>query len=69
MSSKFGQIGPCIAELAAFKRLETFPWTYNRGIVVTTLALSFLNGKDNYKSLDEFVFRPDPITDYEVSCP
>ena len=25
--------------------------------------------KDIHKSLDEFEFRPDPTTDYRVSCP
>ena len=30
----------------------------------------FLAGnKDNHKSLDEFEFQPDPITDYGVNCP
>ena len=48
---------------------------------MTTLVLSILNGsssflqirspdkKDNYKSLDEFEFRQDPITYYGVSSP
>ena len=42
---------------------------------MTTLVPLFLNGssfilasnKDNHKSLDEFQFRPDPITDYGFS--
>ena len=44
---------------------------------MTTLVLSILNGsslffadkKDNYKSLNEFEFRQDPITYYGVSSP
>ena len=28
----------------------------------------FADKKDNYKSLDEFEFRQDSITDYGVSC-
>ena len=45
---------------------------------MTTLAPSFLNGssnfilagnKSNHKSLDEFEFRPDLITDDRVTCP
>ena len=41
-SSKFDQIGPRTAELAALERLEKSPLTYNGKNVVTTLAPSFL---------------------------
>ena len=40
-SSKFGQIGPRTAELAAFERLENSPLNYNGKNVETTLAPSF----------------------------
>ena len=39
-SSKFGQIGPRTAELAALERLES-PLTYNGRNLVNTLAPSF----------------------------
>ena len=41
-SSKFGQIGPRTAELAALGRLEKSPMTYNGRNPVNTLAPSFL---------------------------
>ena len=41
-SSKFGQIGPRTAELAALERLEKSPKTYNGRNLVNTLAPSFL---------------------------
>ena len=31
--------------------------------------LILANNEDMHKSLDEYEFRPDPITDYGVSCP
>ena len=64
-------------ELAASEYLEKFAWTYNGRNVVTTVVSSFLNvsffilagtsSQDIHTSLDEFEFRPDPITDYGVS--
>ena len=48
MSSKFGQIGPRIAELAALERLEKSPWTYNGRNLVNTLAPSFLNQSSSF---------------------
>ena len=41
-SSKFDQIRPWTAELAALERLEKSPYTYNRTNLVSTLAPSFL---------------------------
>ena len=41
-SSKFGQIGPRTAELAALGHLEKSPETYNGRNLVNTLAPSFL---------------------------
>ena len=41
-SSKFGQIGPRTAELAALERLEKSRYTYNGSNLVNTLAPSFL---------------------------
>ena len=42
MSSKFGQIRPWTAELAALERLKKSPLTYNGKDVVNSPALSFL---------------------------
>ena len=70
--SKFGQIGPRTAELAAIERLEKSPYTYNGRNLVNTLAPSFLNhfcNKDMHKRLDEFKFRPDTTKNSRVICP
>ena len=64
-SSKFDQIGPWTAELAALGRLEKSPYTYNGRNLVNTLAAFIFNGiffilarnKDMHESLDEFEFR------------
>ena len=63
MGSKFGQIRPQAAELAALGRLEKSPWNYNRRIVVTTLVHSFSDGSSSFlhiirtpKSLNKFEF-------------
>ena len=47
-SSKFDQIGPCTAELAALGRLEKSPLTYNGKNLVNTLAPSFLIGSSSF---------------------
>ena len=47
-SSKFGQIGPRTAELAALERLEKSLWTYNWRNLVNTLAPSFLIGSSSF---------------------
>ena len=44
MSSKFGQIRPWTAELAALDRLKKSSYTYNGRNVVTTQAPSFIIG-------------------------
>ena len=77
MSSKFGRIRPRTTELAALELRKKFPKTYNGEYYVITFSRLFLIGsfsylqvmKDMHKSLDEFEFRPDPTTDYGVSCP
>ena len=76
-SSKFGQIGPRTAELAALERLEKSPYTYNGRNLVNTLAPSFFESnililagnEDMHESLDEFKFRPDTDTNTRVICP
>ena len=47
-SSKFGQIGPRIAELAALERLEKSPQTFKGRNLVNTLAPSFLNQSSSF---------------------
>ena len=47
-SSKFGQIGPRTAELAALERLEKSPLTYNGRNLVNTLTPSFLIGSSSF---------------------
>ena len=47
-SSKFGQIGPRTAELAALERLEKSPSTYNGRNLVNNLAPSFLIGSSSF---------------------
>ena len=47
-SSKFDQIGPRTAELAALERPEESPWTYNGINLVNTLAPSFLNQSSSF---------------------
>ena len=64
-SSKFGQIGPRTAELAALERLENFPKTYNGRNLVNTQVLSFLIGSSSFLQvsrtcmieLDEYEFQ------------
>ena len=55
MVSKFGKIWPGSMESSAF----SFGWIF----------IILAGNKDNYKSMDEFEFLPDPITNYWVSCP
>ena len=48
MSSKFGQIRPWTAVLAALERLKKSPKTYNGRNVMTTLAPSYLIGTSSF---------------------
>ena len=47
-SSKFDQIKPWTAELAALEHLEKSPWTYNERNLVNTLAPLFLIGSSSF---------------------
>ena len=47
-SSKFGQIGPRTAELAALERLEKSQFNYNGRNLVNTLAPSFFIGSSSF---------------------
>ena len=65
MSSKFGRIRPRTMELAALERRKKFPFS----AVFDRILFILAGNEDMHKSLDEFEFRPDPTTDYGVSCP
>ena len=64
-----------MAELAPLERQERSPYTYNRRDVVTTLVPSVLVESSPFlqitrttiKSLNEFEFWQDPITDCELA--
>ena len=38
-------------------------------VVFDRILFILAGNEDMHKSLDEFEFRPDPTTDYGVSCP
>ena len=71
-SSKFSQIGPLTAELAALERLKKSPYTYNGKNGVATFFSAVLDrihfmlaGYDDiHESLDEFEIWPDPTTGF-----
>ena len=68
MSSKFGRIQPRTTELATFERRRKL--RHHIFSAVFDRILFILAGiEDMHKSLDEFELRPDPTTDYGVSCP
>ena len=77
MSSKFGQIRPRTSELAALERRKKIPIDLKWGklrhhifsAVFDQILFILAGNEDMHKSLDEFEFRPDPTTDYGVSCP
>ena len=78
MGSKFGKIWPGSTELAALECLiKNLHRLINGRNVESSLVLSFLNEsspflqvtRTHYKSMNEFEFLPDPITNYWVSGP
>ena len=76
MSSKFGRIRPRTTELAALERRKNShrplmgKLRHHIFSAVFDRILFILAGnEDMHKSLHEFEFRPDPTTDYGVSCP
>ena len=62
-SSKFGQIGPRTAELAAIERVE------NSSFIFYSVNLILAGNEDMHDSLDEFKFRPDTTANSRVICP
>ena len=75
MSSKFGQIRPCTAELAALDGLKiisiNYKWEkccdYSSAFIFDWNRFILAGNKDMHKSLNEFEFQPDPTTDYGVT--
>ena len=68
MSLNFGQIPPLTTELAALERLK------NRchhviSVDIDPIFFKLAGNKDMHNIMNEFEFRPDRTTDYEVSCP
>ena len=67
--SKFGQIGPRTAELAALERLEN-PYRLIMGKCFDhSSSFIFAGNEDVHKSLDGFKFRPDTTSNSIVICP
>ena len=77
IGSKFGKIRPGTEELAALERPVKIHIYLQRENGVTYPESAFIlrwivyqaGNKDNYKSLDEYEFWQDSITDYGVSYP
>ena len=77
MGSKICKIRQWAKNLAALERLEKSPYTYQGRNDVTGHSSALIYGwiffiladnMDNHKSLDEFEFRQDFITDYTKSA-
>ena len=73
MSLKFCRIRPRTYELAALEHMEKSPWEkscdHSSAFNFEWIYFILADKKDNYKSLNEFEFRQDPITYYGVSFP
>ena len=63
MSSKFGEIRPWTAELAALERLKK-----SHRLIMEKMTsshfLRYFSSEDMHRSLDEFEIRPDPTTGF-----
>ena len=73
MSLNFRQIGPPTMELATLESEKNpIDWGKRRHhvflAVFDRIIFILADNEDIHKSLDEFGFRPDPTTDYGVSC-
>ena len=72
MGSKFGKIGPGSTELAALECLKKISidlyWEkcceHSGAYIFERIFIILAGNKDNRKSLNEFEFMPDPITNY-----
>ena len=68
MSLNFRRIPPLTTELAALEHLK------NRchhviSVDIDLMFFKLARNKDMHNIMNEFEFRPDRTTDYEVSCP
>ena len=63
----FGQIGPLTTELTALERLNIDVSIF-LSVAIDPILFKLVGNKDMHNILDEFEFRPDPKTEYEVSC-
>ena len=76
MSSKFGQIQPWTAELAALERLKKIPidlqWNkccdHSSTLIFDWNFFILAENKNTHESLSEFEFQPDLTTYYGVTC-
>ena len=74
-SSKFGQIRPWTADLAALEHLKKFPFTYNRtkwcfhffSAVLDQILFIHVGNDEILKG--GFEIWSDPTTDHRVNCP
>ena len=70
MSSKFGEIRPWTAELAALERLKKSnilimeKMTSHFSAIFHLILLILAGNEDMHRSLDEFEIRPDPTTGF-----
>ena len=76
MSSKFGRIRTWTTELAALERPEKSNILIMGNIrssyfsaIFDRILFILASNEGMHKILDEFEFRSDSTTDYEVSCP
>ena len=76
-SSNLGQIGPRAAELAALERIKKIPidllWEkccgHSSEFIFHWIFFILSVNKHIHKNMNEFVFMPDPTTDFGVICP
>ena len=67
----FGHIQPAATELAALERLKysSISCDHSGAFIFHLIFFILVSYLDIHKSIDEFEFRSDAITDYRVSCP
>ena len=67
MSVNFGQIRPRITELAALERLK-YRCLHFFSVTNGQIHLKFAGKENMHINWNEFEFRLDPTTDFEVNC-
>ena len=68
MILNFGQIPRLTWELAALERLKNRSHPFF-SVALDPIHFKFIGNKDMHIILNEFEFRPDRTTNYEVICP